>query len=926
MLRRLVDHGRRRDRRLQRGPGPRAVVSSRMMPCSVATGRSAGAAASRLAIHRVLCVLLLVCCSAAPAGALTAHAQEVAPPLPVVDIEVDPATLERLLAYPYSGEEAAARIGIDSVFYDCRIRLRGGTSIALPKPSWRIELASDENVFGARVLILRAEYRDASYMRNYLVHGLFRRLGFLAPDAQFLNLRMNGEPAGVYLEVERIDNDFLAARGLPKGDLFSLVLNAGRWYPYMHRSDHLFGWEGRTLTAGAHERIERALMRMGYTTYEDFPEHVEALFDVDEVLSYYAIIYAVYGADAVVDNYYVYRHPETGQFTFIPWDMDATLGLAWDGAYVEEFETKTDWYHLTSVLLQRLLEYPAWQATFAEKLALVIGPGFDFLQEELVATADRIRDDVAADSSKPDPGPAFELAVEQISQFLDRRRAALTDHEPFHRIRAGDLRVSNPFPTADDPFVTVEAFSAEPQDMQLWLPYDIQIAEWSATHRERLVQLYDDGTHDDSVAGDGWYTATLDLSPHLGDIVPVGVLAGRFYAPAASRYNAYYRMSATNTFNLKSGGADDYQAVRFESVTRAGGDAYVVLRNTGEAELDLSSFFFQSGAYYQKVVIPWGTVLSPDQQLVIASNVAGGSARFPDAAVVGGLAFEPVETDTLRLLSPMHTLVSESVAQAERADLPRVVINEINYHSHDSTDTGDWIELHNPTAESIPIGGWQVRDGDDDHVFALPLDAELPPNGFAVVAEDQERLKAHATVEVPVYGDADFAFDAAGELVRLHNAHGELVDAVAYGDDDPWPNEADGGGFTLELLEPELDTALPESWAASDVAGGTPGRTNSVFTATEPRPQPAAFVLRGLFPNPAREVVAVEFDLHRNAEVSLVLFDVLGRQLARETSVQDAGARRRISLELSNYAAGMYFIAVEVDGQRAATRGVAHVR
>tara|TARA_B100000579_G_C22699084_1_gene788875 strand:- start:66 stop:1055 length:990 start_codon:yes stop_codon:yes gene_type:complete len=76
---------------------------------------------------------------------------------------------------------------------------------------------------------------------------------------------------------------------------------------------------------------------------------------------------------------------------------------------------------------------------------------------------------------------------------------------------------------------------------------------------------------------------------------------------------------------------------------------------------------------------------------------------------------------------------------------------------------------------------------------------------------------------------AEFSFGLAGggELLRLYNEFGELVDDVEYNDNEPWPDAPDGNGPTLELIDPLSDNSIPENWAASN-GYGTPGRVNSV--------------------------------------------------------------------------------------------------
>ena len=67
-----------------------------------------------------------------------------------------------------------------------------------------------------------------------------------------------------------------------------------------------------------------------------------------------------------------------------------------------------------------------------------------------------------------------------------------------------------------------------------------------------------------------------------------------------------------------------------------------------------------------------------------------------------------------------------------------------------------------------------------------------------------------------------------GELIRLIDSNGLLVDEVRYNNSYPWPTEPDGNGPTLELIHPSLDNNLGLNWVASD-GYGTPGAINSVY-------------------------------------------------------------------------------------------------
>jgi len=157
-----------------------------------------------------------------------------------------------------------------------------------------------------------------------------------------------------------------------------------------------------------------------------------------------------------------------------------------------------------------------------------------------------------------------------------------------------------------------------------------------------------------------------------------------------------------------------------------------------------------------------------------------------------------------------------------------IVINEINYNSLDSLfNPEDWIELYNPTNGLIELSNWEFKDEDDTHIFIIPENTSLNPGEFVVLCRDESMFVSVFPNVTNYIGDFGFGLSGGGELLRLYNDIGELVDAVEYNDNNPWPQAPDGDGATLELIDAMSDNSLAESWAASS-GYGSPGDINSV--------------------------------------------------------------------------------------------------
>lgn len=155
-----------------------------------------------------------------------------------------------------------------------------------------------------------------------------------------------------------------------------------------------------------------------------------------------------------------------------------------------------------------------------------------------------------------------------------------------------------------------------------------------------------------------------------------------------------------------------------------------------------------------------------------------------------------------------------------------VVINEIHYDEDDPTVHSEFIELHNPGASEVAMGGWYFSDGVP---FVFPAGTVLGPGGYLVVGEDPATLQAkwnvagasvfswNTGVTPPVYG----RLRNTGDTLVLRTAGGAKVDEVSYSLGFPWPTVGDPPNFSIELIHPALDNNLAGSWRRSDAGRDT---------------------------------------------------------------------------------------------------------
>ena len=212
-----------------------------------------------------------------------------------------------------------------------------------------------------------------------------------------------------------------------------------------------------------------------------------------------------------------------------------------------------------------------------------------------------------------------------------------------------------------------------------------------------------------------------------------------------------------------------------------------------------------------------------------------------------------------------------------------LVINEINYNSAPQFDPRDWIELFNPSTDSVDVSRWHFKDEDDSHDFTFPDHTIIAPDGFLVLCQDQSAFHDFFPDITNYIGNFDFGLDGNGDAVRIYNANWMFVDSVKFDDSPPWKTEPDGKGPTLELIDPGLDNSVPENWQAS-MGHGTPGMINSDHGSSVNLDDkyddiPVNYVLYQNYPNPFNGATKIHFEISRAGLVQITIYNMLGEKI-----------------------------------------------
>ncbi len=215
-------------------------------------------------------------------------------------------------------------------FYDnIFTRIRGGTSAAWPKKSYKIEF-NDGHHFRFREGVPRVDeinlnttYTDKSYLRTVLTYEHQRDAGMPSPESFLVHLRQNGEFWNVAILVEQPDRDFLRRWNFdPNGALYKGASSPTTYEP----SAPLSRWEKKTRLHEDKTDLTRFIGRLQLTG-DNLESYLFDNVNIPTQINYMATTCISQNIDASDKNHYLYRDTEgSGEWTMLPWDLDLTFG------------------------------------------------------------------------------------------------------------------------------------------------------------------------------------------------------------------------------------------------------------------------------------------------------------------------------------------------------------------------------------------------------------------------------------------------------------------------------------------------------------------------------------------------------------------------------------------------------------------------
>ncbi len=286
-----------------------------------------------------------------------------------IDIDIDEKLWNELADNAMEEEYYSANITINGeAYYNVGLRAKGNTTLSqianddtTDRYSFKVkfdEYIDGQTLKGLEKLALNNMMQDTTYMKEYLSYDLLNKMGVSTPAFQYASITLNGEPWGLYLALEVMEESYIERYyGTTDGNLYKPeTTNMAKNNMPMEQGKEINGPMGRN-TGGAdlvysgdeHSNystiFENAIF--DYTNEEDYDKiiamvkslnedinNIEKHLDLDEVLRYFAVNTFVVNLDSYASNmkhnYYLYE--QDGICSILPWDYNLAFGAFQGGS------------------------------------------------------------------------------------------------------------------------------------------------------------------------------------------------------------------------------------------------------------------------------------------------------------------------------------------------------------------------------------------------------------------------------------------------------------------------------------------------------------------------------------------------------------------------------------------------------------------
>ena len=304
--------------------------------------------------------------------------------------------------------------------------------------------------------------------------------------------------------------------------------------------------------------------------------------------------------------------------------------------------------------------------------------------------------------------------------------------------------------------------------------------------------------------------------------------------------------------------------------------------------------------------------------ILIIGNVSNNGSVSPSAILYNNpiIINETTTIKTRSLINLEWSALSENKFIITE-NLNNIKITELNYHPTDqiigqdtvSGKSFEFVEIKNIGTIELNLTEASFVNGIN---YKFPKGAILAPKEFFVIASDSAYFVNR--YGFAPYGEFSGQLDNDGEKIVFINASSDTVINFVYNDKLPWPEEADGDGYSLvsTTRNPLSFPNDPNYWTKSATINGSPGVDDLVSDVIElNQNMPINFELFQNYPNPFNPTTEIEFALAKTGKVNLSVYNIIGQKIAELINSNMKAGNYKTQFNAKNLASGLYLYRLE---------------
>lgn len=543
------------------------------------------------------------------------------------------------------------------------VRFRGNTSYTgvaqSQKKSFAIEtdfVRPGQHLLGYRNLKLNNGHQDASFMREVLFGRMAARHTPIAKTG-YVRLFINQQDWGLYPNIQTVDKTFLE-EWFPSNDgarfraISATGGNPGPWGDGTAAVNFLgndtltyqnyYSLKSNDVVVSPWEKLVdacRALQSLDTNNLDS----VAKFLDFDRILWHLAIENIFTDDDSYVMkgkmDYLLYIMPETGQMFSMEYDGNSS--------FQSQQATSTNWGPFKNVgnanypLLNKLLAIPELRQRYLAHYRTILQETFTTAQATSLVNGlqSQIGAHVASDTKKLYTTNQYNTSSQGLISFVTNRRNFLMNQTEVAQV--GPVISGVVMQDAQGGSIT-QPLPYQPVQLMAKVQHNTGIHKVWLYVTEGIDQMYqrvamwDDGLHGDSLAGDGWYGATLpgkkahtlvrfyveaqaNNTPKSASFLPTGASHDAFAYTVVAPFSP-------NGVVINEFMASNQQTVGDEAQEF---DDWIEIYNNNQVTMDLSGYVLTDKvdkAY--KWVFPQGTLLPANGYLVVWADEQGSQGTY----------------------------------------------------------------------------------------------------------------------------------------------------------------------------------------------------------------------------------------------------------------------------------------------------------